>query len=45
MFDQLQRNKRLIKTIKNILEVFPEAVLIQSLDENTSTFILKFMNE
>ena len=44
LFEQLQRNKKLIKSIKNILEVFPESVLIQSLDENTRTFILKFIN-
>ena len=35
---------KLIKTIKHILEVFPEAVLIQSLDDKTKQFVLKFIN-
>lgn len=44
LLEHIQRNRKLIKTIKNILEVFPEAVLIQSLDDQSKSFVLSFIN-
>ena len=41
----IQENKELIKTIRTILEVFPEGVLIRSWDPNTKKIILKFAND
>ena len=44
-FIQLQHNnQQLINTIKKILQVFPEGIIIQSLDENTKELIVKFVN-
>ena len=41
----LKSNQNLIHTIKAILEVFPEGVLIRSLDSLTKQTVLKFANE
>ena len=41
----LKTNLSLIHTIKAILEVFPEGVLIRSLDSLTKQTVLKFANE
>ena len=41
----LNTNQNLIHTIKVILEVFPEGVLIRSLDSITKQTVLKFANE
>ena len=44
-FISLQHNNQeLINTIKRILQVFPEGIIIQSLDENTRKFVVKFAN-
>ena len=44
-FIQLQHNnQQLIKTIKKVLQVFPEGIIIQSLDKNTKELIVKFVN-
>ena len=40
----IQENRELVHTIKNILKVFPEGVLIQSLDETSRKVIIKFAN-
>ena len=40
----LKTNKDLIHTIQTILQVFPEGVIIRSLDETTKQTILKFAN-
>ena len=41
----IQNNQDLIKTIKRILEVFPEAIIIQSFDKDTSKLVLQFTNQ
>lgn len=41
----IQQNKDLIQTIRRILQVFPEGVLIRSLDPTTKQIILKFAND
>ena len=40
----LKTNKDLIHTIQTILQVFPEGVIIRSLDETSKQTILKFAN-
>ena len=40
----LHKNEELIKTINYILQVFPEAVLIQAFDEESKEYIIKFAN-
>ena len=41
----IHNNQDLIKTIKRILEVFPEAIIIQSFDKDTSKLVLQFTNQ
>ena len=41
----LKTNKELIHTIKTVLQVFPEGVIIRSLDETSAKTITKFANE
>ena len=41
----LKEKKALIHTIKTILQVFPEGVLIRSLDETTKKVLLEFAND
>ena len=40
----LQNNQQLIKTIQRILQVFPEGIIIQSLDEKSQQVVLQFVN-
>ena len=40
----LQSNQQLIKTIQRILQVFPEGIIIQSLDEKSQQVVLQFVN-
>ena len=40
----LKTNKDLIHTIQTILQVFPDGVIIRSLDETSKQTILKFAN-
>ena len=40
----LQNNQQLIKTIQKILQVFPEGIIIQSLDEKSQQVVLQFVN-
>ena len=40
----LKTNKELIHTIQTILQVFPEGVIIRSLDETSQQIITKFAN-
>ena len=44
MIALLKINKDLIHTIQNILQVFPEGVIIRSLDERSKELIMKFAN-
>ena len=44
MITLLKTNKDLIHTIQTILQVFPEGVIIRSLDETSKQTILKFVN-
>ena len=44
MIALLKINKDLIHTIQNILQVFPEGVIIRSLDERSKESIMKFAN-
>lgn len=44
MLHLLKENQELTKTIKNVLEMFPESVIIQSLDSETKKFITRFAN-
>lgn len=41
----VKENKELIETIKSIIQVFPEGVLIRALDEKTKNVIMKFAND
>ena len=41
----IHKNKELIKTIKKILKVFPEGIIIQSLDKTSKELIVQFANE
>ena len=41
----INKNEELIRTIKHILQVFPEAVLIQTYDDKTKKIIVKFAND
>ena len=41
----IHKNKELVKTIKKILEVFPEGIIIQSLDKESKELIVQFANE
>ena len=41
----IHKNEELIRTIKHILQVFPEAVLIQTYDEKTKKIVIKFAND
>ena len=40
----LQNNQQLVKTIQKILQVFPEGIIIQSLDEKSQQVVLQFVN-
>ena len=40
----LHKNAELIRTINHILQVFPEAVLIQAFDDETKQMVIKFAN-
>ena len=37
-------NQLLIKTIQKILQVFPEGIIIQTLDEKSQKLVLQFIN-
>ena len=41
----LKENKDLIKTIKTILQIFPEGVIIRSLDPESLKILTKFAND
>ena len=41
----IHKNEELVRTIKHILQVFPEAVLIQTYDDKTKKFVIKFAND
>ena len=41
----IYNNQELIKTIKRILEVFPEGIIIQSFDKETKWLVIKFTND
>ena len=41
----IHNNQELIKTIKRILEVFPEGIIIQSFDKETKWLVIKFTND
>ena len=41
----IHNNSELIKTIKKILEVFPEGIVIQSLDKRSQELVVQFANE
>ena len=38
-------NQELVQTIKKILQVFPEGIIIQSLDERSKKLIVRFVND
>lgn len=40
----IHENKELVDTIKNILEVFPEGVIIEGLKPETNQFVVKYVN-
>ena len=42
--EAIHENKQLVKTIKNILQSLPEGVIIESKDEISNKFIIKFAN-
>ena len=44
-FEIMHNNQVLIETIKKILQVFPEGIIIQSLDEKSQKLILEFVND
>ena len=41
----IYKNQELIKTIKRILEVFPEGIIIQSKEKNNNELLLQFVND
>ena len=41
----IHSNQELTKTIKKILQIFPEGILIQILDENSGKLIVQFVND
>ena len=41
----IHKNEELVRTIKHILQVFPEAVLIQTYDEKRKNIVIKFAND
>lgn len=41
----VHENKELVNTIKNILQVLPESVIVQSLDSNSQKVVLKYAND
>ena len=41
----IHNNQELIKTIKKILLIFPEAILIQTVDEDSEKLILQLVND
>ena len=41
----IHNNSELIKTIKKILEVFPEGIVIQSLDKRSQELVVQFAND
>ena len=41
----IYNNQDLIKTIKKILEGFPEGIIIQSVDQKSDRLVLKFIND
>ena len=43
-FEIMHNNQVLIETIKKILQVFPDGIIIQSLDEETQNLVLQFIN-
>ena len=45
MLQLIKENKDLIHTIKTILQVFPEGVIIRSLDQKSKQTLMKFANE
>ena len=40
----IHNNRDLIETIKKILEVFPEGIIIQSFDKDSQSLVVKFTN-
>ena len=44
LLESLQKNKELIETIKSILEVLPESIIIQQFDSQLEKNIIKFTN-
>ena len=45
MFILLKTNKELIHTIRSILQIFPEGVIIRSIDPVTNQTVIKFAND
>ena len=41
----IYKNQELVKTIKNILKIFPESIIIQSIDEKSDSPIIQFVND
>lgn len=41
----LQQNQELSVTIQNILQVFPEGVLVQSIDDSAGGVVVQFAND
>ena len=41
----IYKNQELAKTIKNILKIFPESIIIQSIDEKSDSPIIQFVND
>ena len=41
----IHKNQELVNTIKNILKIFPEGIIIQSIDHNSKTPIVQFIND
>ena len=44
LFEIMHNNQVLIETIKKILQVFPDGIMIQSLDEETQKLVLQYIN-
>ena len=41
----IHNNQELVKAIKKILQIFPEGILIQTLDKNSRKLIIQFVND
>ena len=41
----IQKNQELVNTIKNILKIFPEGIIIESIDEESKKSLVQFVND